>query len=144
MSSRPSTRRRSRPGVARSRPPRREQLVLHGEAQIKAFSAAVTVEGLAAPMTEVRFCDARKWRFDYAWPAAKVALEVEGGIWVKGGGGHNRGKAFKDDLEKYNRATVLGWRVIRVLPEQLLTIETLAMLRALMIGDSLFRFEVRP
>ena len=28
---------------------------------------------------EYRFHPTRKWRFDYAWPENKIALEVEGG-----------------------------------------------------------------
>lgn len=82
---------------------------------------------LPEPITEFKFHVDRKWRFDFAWPAAKVALEVEGGIWI--GGGHNRGKGFKKDMEKYNSATRLGWRVLRVEPKQLCLIETVRMIR---------------
>jgi hypothetical protein len=61
---------------------------------------------------EYRFCE-RGWRFDYAWPAIKVALEYEGGIFQQNSG-HNTAKHYTKDTEKYNRATVLGWKVIRV------------------------------
>lgn len=54
----------------------------------------------------------RKWRFDFAWPEGKVALEVEGGTWVRGA--HNRGKHMASDMEKYNMAALLGWIVLRV------------------------------
>ena len=59
---------------------------------------------------EYRFCE-RRWRFDFAWPDKKVALEIEGATWV--GGRHTRGQGYRNDCEKYNRATVLGWKVIR-------------------------------
>ena len=59
---------------------------------------------------EFRFCD-RRWRFDYAWPDRKIALELEGGTWV--GGRHTRGAGYRNDCRKYNRAAVLGWIVIR-------------------------------
>lgn len=62
--------------------------------------------------TEYRFCETRKWRFDFAWPEHKVAFEVEGGIWTDGR--HTRGAAFNADCEKYNVAALLGWRVFRV------------------------------
>lgn len=53
----------------------------------------------------------RRWRFDYALPAERVAWEIEGGHWS--GGRHTRGDGFEKDIEKYNHATLLGWRVIR-------------------------------
>jgi very-short-patch-repair endonuclease len=54
----------------------------------------------------------RKWRFDYAWPSEKLAVEVEGGIYIHGR--HTRGSGFEKDLEKYAEALRLGWRVLRV------------------------------
>jgi very-short-patch-repair endonuclease len=60
---------------------------------------------------EYRFHPTRKWRFDAAFPSAKVALEIEGGVWNYGR--HNRASGFLKDMEKYNEAAMLGWRVIR-------------------------------
>lgn len=57
----------------------------------------------------------RKWTFDFAWPSLKLALEVEGGTWIAGR--HSRGAGFARDCEKYNRATLMGWRVLRVTTE---------------------------
>lgn len=54
----------------------------------------------------------RKWRFDFAWPSRKVAVEVEGGIYANGG--HNRGAHIESDAEKISTAAALGWRVLRV------------------------------
>ena len=54
----------------------------------------------------------RLWRFDFAWPDQKVALEIEGGAWVSGR--HTRGAGFENDCEKYAAALLLGWKVIRV------------------------------
>ena len=65
---------------------------------------------------EYRFAAPRKWRFDYAWVDEMVALEVEGGIWTQGR--HTRGKGVLGDMEKYNEAAILGWKVIRATPEQ--------------------------
>lgn len=61
---------------------------------------------------EVRFHPERKWRFDFAVIEKKIAVELEGGIWVKGA--HNRGAHFNSDAEKYNNANLLGWRVFRL------------------------------
>lgn len=69
---------------------------------------------------EYRFHCARKWRFDFALTFPKIAIEIEGGVWVTGGGGHNRSQAFLDDMEKYNWAGAFGWKVLRFTPKQVL------------------------
>jgi hypothetical protein len=93
------------------------------DATIAFFVAA----GLPAPVAEHRFHVERKWRFDYAWPVLKIALEVEGGVWTNGR--HTRGAGFLKDCEKYNAAAVMGWRVLRVTPATLRTADTCEMLR---------------
>jgi hypothetical protein len=65
---------------------------------------------------EYAFFPPRKWRFDFAWPSRKVALEVEGGTFSDGA--HTRGKGFEEDCEKYNAAILLGWKVIRATGNQ--------------------------
>lgn len=63
------------------------------------------------PAREYRFSPPRFWRFDFAFPERKVAVEIEGGVY--NGGRHTRGSGFVADCEKYNRAATLGWRVLR-------------------------------
>lgn len=63
------------------------------------------------PASEYRFHSTRKWRFDFAWLDKMIAVEMEGGVWSRGR--HVRPQGFIDDLEKYNAATELGWRVLR-------------------------------
>lgn len=70
--------------------------------------------GWPMPVREFRFHPVRKWRFDYAWPDYRVALEQEGGVFR--GGRHTSGGGFVKDMEKYNTATALGWRIIRGTP----------------------------
>ncbi len=83
------------------------------------FSRVCAAAVLPAPTPEYRFAPPRRWRFDYAWPHHKVALEVEGGVFS--GGRHTRGAGFLNDMEKYNAATLAGWKVLRVTPKELLT-----------------------
>ena len=73
---------------------------------------------LPAPEREYKFHPKRRWRFDFAWPAAKppVALEVEGAVWT--GGRHVSGSGFTEDCTKYAEATLLGWRVFRATSAQ--------------------------
>jgi very-short-patch-repair endonuclease len=53
----------------------------------------------------------RGWRFDFAYPSIKVALEVEGGVFQQGR--HTTGAGFTADVEKYNAAALDGWLVLR-------------------------------
>jgi very-short-patch-repair endonuclease len=76
----------------------------------------IRAEKLPAPEREYKFAPDRKWRFDFAWPARMLAVEVEGGVYS--GGRHTRGSGFVKDVEKYNAAAMLGWRVLRFVTEQ--------------------------
>lgn len=73
--------------------------------------------GLPEPVHEYRFHATRRWRFDFAWPDQKVALEIEGGVFIQGR--HSRGAGMLGDMEKYNAAAADGWRVFRVTPKQI-------------------------
>lgn len=96
--------------------------------------------GLPAPETEYRFHPDRKWRFDFAWPkplarvsfngfvsVSPIALEVDGGIWIRGG--HNRGAQIKATWEKENEAQVMGWRVLKCEPKDLCTQDTASLIK---------------
>ena len=87
---------------------------------------------------EYAFHPTRRWRYDFAFLDARLAVEVEGGlsgapircqvcgnlvrirtkdgrsIPMRQSGRHNVGKGFKSDLEKYQESLLLGWRVLRV------------------------------
>lgn len=58
----------------------------------------------------------RNFRFDFAWPAQRIALEIDGGIWMKYGG-HTTGRGKHRDCVKDWMATQQGWRVIRWTPD---------------------------
>lgn len=64
------------------------------------------------PVREYKFAEGRKWAFDFAFPEQMVAIEIEGGTSF-GMSRHSRGAGFEGDLEKYNCATRLGWKVYR-------------------------------
>ena len=91
------------------------------------FLAMCRQSGLPEPQPEFRFHPSRRWRFDYAWPDHHVALEVEGAVWTQGR--HTRGSGFLADIEKYNAAAALGWRIIRCTPQTLLTLATIETIR---------------
>lgn len=67
--------------------------------------------GVGGYEREYRFAPPRRWRFDFAWPLERVAVEIEGGIWT--GGRHVSVKGFVSDCDKYNAAVLDGWAVLR-------------------------------
>ena len=96
------------------------------------------LHGVPDPVPEYKFALSmgRRWRFDLAWPGAKVAIEFQGGQWV--GGRHTRPKGFAEDCFKISTAVTLGWRVLLATHEQadrgLLLVWLEAMLETLIVG----------
>ena len=105
------------------------------------FLALCKAARLPEPVMEHKFHPKRRWRFDFAWPDHMVALEVEGGIWS--GGRHTRGVGFIKDMEKYNQATLLGWRVLRVQPSDLKTFAATELVREA-LGKTSIDISKRP
>ena len=91
------------------------------------FSCLCESHGIPEPKEEVRFHPTRKWRFDYGWPDVKLALEVDGAVWVAGR--HNRGAGFIKDQEKRNEAVLAGWRVLHCTPKDIKTGAVFELLR---------------
>lgn len=83
-----------------------------GEKIKREFLTQVELAEIPKPVCEHRFHETRQWRFDWAWPELRVAVEYEGGIHHEGR--HTRGKGFESDCEKYNEAAIAGWIVIRI------------------------------
>lgn len=75
------------------------------------FDLHIRAAKLPEPIREYRFAPPRRWRADFAWPAHKLLVECEGGVWT--GGRHTTGAGYTKDAEKYNAATLLGYRVLR-------------------------------
>ena len=96
------------------------------------------------PEREYIFAHPRKFRFDFAWPSLKIAVEIDGdtrgspvichncrskvravakngtiGRELRLGGRHSRGDGFQSDSEKQNLATCLGWSVLRLTADDL-------------------------
>jgi very-short-patch-repair endonuclease len=75
--------------------------------------------GLPPFVTQFCFAPPRRWRFDVAYPAHKLAIELEGGTWINGF--HNSGAGYEKDAIKYNTAAVMGWTVLRFTTSMLRT-----------------------
>lgn len=72
---------------------------------------------------EYRFHPTRQWRFDYAIPDLRIAIEIDGGIWINGR--HNRASGYLGDMEKFNAAATLGWVVLKFTPQEQYTAKAL-------------------
>jgi hypothetical protein len=106
------------------------------------FLSRLNAEGLPEATPEHRFWQGRRFRFDYAWVDKKIALEVEGGLYGNGKNcprckrpsamGHTSVTGIRRDMEKYNEAAALGWRLIRVEPSKLESTETIELLKRLL------------
>lgn len=60
---------------------------------------------------EYKFHPDRKWRFDFAIPERMIAVEYEGIFSKKSR--HTTVGGYSADVEKYNAAAKLGWKVLR-------------------------------
>lgn len=60
----------------------------------------------------------RKFAADFAWPAQRLLVEIQGGIYT--GGAHGSVTGIKADIERLNLATLHGWRVLRFTPDAVL------------------------
>lgn len=89
------------------------------------FKSRVRKRVQISPRQEVAVC--------YAVPEHKIALEVEGGVWT--GGRHTSPKGFLGDIEKYNTATLMGWRVFRTTPDDLYKKKTLDLMKSAILND---------
>ncbi len=57
----------------------------------------------------------RRYRFDFAFPPERVAIEIDGGQWLPHGGRHNR----DSDRWKTAAAAAAGWKVLHFSGEML-------------------------
>lgn len=105
----------------------------------KIFLELLRKEGMPKPEEQYKFSKTRRWRFDFAWPEKMLAVEIEGKVWGQyvychrcgakvqkksaggkwsyvrdSGGRHTSASGYLGDMEKYNNAALLGWRLIRI------------------------------
>ena len=67
----------------------------------------ITEAGLPEPVREFWHIPNRDFRLDFAWPALKLGLEVQGGA-------HRIKGKFKADMEKRALGLLAGWRILEV------------------------------
>ena len=53
----------------------------------------------------------RRYELDFAWPALKVGIEIQGGVWLRRSGHTRAGQVA--NYRKLNLETIYGWRVLQ-------------------------------
>lgn len=86
---------------------------------------------LPAPERQMRFIPGRQFVADFAWPAYRLIVEVQGGIWRKGGGAHSHPTNILRDIERQRLAVEHGWAIYPVTTDEVKNGEALIMLNAL-------------
>lgn len=89
--------------------------------------------GYTEAVKQLYFCKPRAFRFDIALPKRRVAIEVDGGCFI--GGRHVSKKGIRAEHEKGYLAAALGWRVIHVLPEDVMNGKALRRIEAVLTGQ---------
>ena len=83
-----------------------------------AFGLTHLAPDLRGWVREHRAIPGRKFRADFAFPASRLAIECQGGIFMRRGA-HAGPTAAKRDMEKLNLYTVNGWRLLQFGPHHL-------------------------
>lgn len=101
----------------------------------KQFMRLLQRHQLPNPVREYQFHPVRKWRFDFAWPKLKVAVEIDGGTFANWStpGNHAAGKRYQKDCMKNNAAQLEGWVVLRADREMAGTDEFGALVRQMLL-----------
>lgn len=89
---------------------------------------ATVLQASEDAVREFRFHPVRRWRFDLALVPERVAIEVDGGVFV--GGRHVRGAGREEDMRKDGAALELGWLVIHATPRLVKSGEALRWIEA--------------
>lgn len=77
------------------------------------FARLLDEWGFVGYEREYRFSPARRWRFDFAWPRLRLAVELHGGMY-RYLPSHASAKRNIQTMEKLNEAQLHGWMVLQV------------------------------
>jgi very-short-patch-repair endonuclease len=104
----------------------------------------IELAGLPTPERQHRFAKdlGRQFRFDFAWPDRKLAVEVDGATFMLRRSSKQRGRLVpvgrhnrREDLQRANIAARLGWMVLRYTPDMVFKGEAIRDLRDILERD---------
>lgn len=90
---------------------------IHERAYLAGVAIPLEVEGYPRPRAQVMLIPGRRYRFDFAYLEARLAVEVSGQIWHKGA--HTSGRGVTRDAAKANELACIGWRLLVFTPEMI-------------------------
>lgn len=100
---------------------RREAAAANREKHESAYFLHVVLplaaKGYPRPRPHLMIFPGHKHHVDYGWIRERIAVELQGQIWRKGG--HSTGKGITRDAWKLNELTCMGWKLLVFTPEQL-------------------------
>ncbi len=111
-----------------------------------AFALQLHAVGLPEPEREYQAIPERRYRWDFAFVAARLLVEIDGGVWSakkaracplcgnRQQGAHGTGQGIERDAEKANLAAAHGWYVMRGTPRMVEDGRLLAMVEMFLKG----------
>jgi very-short-patch-repair endonuclease len=72
---------------------------------------------LAEYERQFRYVPGRKFAADFSWPAYRLLVEIQGGVWNRKAHGSITGVLA--DIERLNLATLNGWRLLRFVTDEI-------------------------
>jgi len=93
------------------------------------FTRLLEIEIGVAVWPEYRFSAEKGYKLDYAIPEYRIGVECDGGIHKKGKSGHSSGTGIQRDINKASCLAANGWLLIRRTPQQLITSETIELIK---------------
>lgn len=77
----------------------------------------LTALGYPRPKAQAMLIPGHRHRVDYAYLQARIAVEIHGQIWHKGG--HTSGRGLTRDAFKANELACIGWKLLVFTPEMI-------------------------
>jgi very-short-patch-repair endonuclease len=93
----------------------------------------ISALGMPQPVKQYRFHESRQWKFDFAYPDRKLAVEIDG--LSKNPGAHQRFAGIENDCEKRAEALIRGWKILRVTGAMVKSGRAVNYLRHLLNGE---------
>ena len=104
------------------------------------LATQIRAAGLPEPEREARVVPGRRYRADFAWPAHRLVVEVEGGIFRRGRKGPDPGHASPGgilrDIEKASAYATHGYRLVRVAAPHIRDGRALGWIEAALAGET--------